>query len=140
MKRIMVILLLILSIITISGCIGSNDSEKQTGTCVIVSDTMAPALHRGDIVFIENNPSSIQVGDIIVYNATWFNKPVIHRVIAIKNDSNGKVLYELKGDNNPSPDPVPVNKEQIISKVVNDNNGPSKIPKIGYITLWIRGL
>ena len=106
---------------------------------VVVSESMEPVMYRGDIVLIDNNPSYIQVGDIVVYHATWFSQPVIHRIIQIKNTTNG-VLYTIKGDNNPNPDPEPVYPNQVISKVVNINNKPLIIPKIGFITLWIRGL
>ena len=112
---------------------------------VVVSGSMEPVMYRGDIVII-GDPTNIQVGDIVVYHATWFNEPVIHRVIAIGKDSNGNAVYEIKGDNNQAPDPALVYPNQIISKVINYpwGNGPGMapviIPKIGYITLWIRGL
>ncbi|MGB9936336.1 MAG: signal peptidase I [Methanobacterium sp.] len=114
---------------------------------VVVSGSMEPVLYRGDIVIIDTNPdvNNIQVGDIVVYRATWFPQPVIHRVIKITETSEDK-LYTIKGDNNPSPDPYPVHPDQIISKVYNYpwSNGPGQspvvIPKIGYVTLWIRGL
>ena len=107
---------------------------------VVVSGSMEPVLYRGDIVIIDKNPSSVQVGDIVVYQATWFPQPVIHRVIKIGEDQNGKTAMETKGDNNPSPDPALVYPNQIISKVVSINSAPLVIPKIGYVTLWIRGL
>lgn len=140
MKRIILIAILI-AVTGMSGCIDSGDSSNgQTDMNVVVSGTMEPALYRGDIVVVEKNPDNIQVGDIVVYNATWFRKPIIHRVIAIKKDSNGNTIYEMKGDNNNKSDPEPVYRSQIISKVVNTENGPYVIPKIGYITLWLRGL
>ncbi len=107
---------------------------------VVVSGSMEPVMYRGDIVIIDHNPSSVQVGDIIVYKATWVNEDVIHRVIAIGKDSSGNTVVETKGDNNPVPDPALVYPNQIISKVVSINSQPLIIPKIGYITLWIRGL
>jgi signal peptidase len=109
---------------------------------VVVSGSMEPVLYRGDIVIIDSNPNpdNIQVGDIIVYKATWFPQPVIHRVIAKGKLPNGTTAYEIKGDNNPSPDPALVYPNQIISKVVSINGAPLVIPKIGYVTLWIRGL
>ncbi|WP_431061828.1 signal peptidase I [Methanobacterium sp.] len=106
---------------------------------VVVSGSMEPVLYRGDIVIIDKNPSNLQVGDIIVYNANWFKDPVIHRIIKIENSSNGPA-YTIKGDNNPAPDPALVYQKQIISKVVTIDGHPIVIPKIGYITLWIRGL
>jgi len=106
---------------------------------VVVSGSMEPVMYRGDIVIIDKNPSAINVGDIVVYNAVWFNQPVIHRVIKIQNTTDGP-LYTIKGDNNPAPDPYLVKKDQIISKVVTIGNRPVIIPKVGYITIWIRGL
>lgn len=105
---------------------------------VVSSGSMEPVLYKGDIVVIDYNPNSIEVGDIIVYKATWFeNKSVIHRVIA-KQASNEGISYVLKGDNNDVQDPYPISRNQIISKVVMIDHQPIIIPKIGYISLWIQ--
>jgi signal peptidase I len=128
-------------VIGISGCVDSGTTTNdQTEMNVVISDTMAPTIHRGDIVIVTKNTTNIQVGDIIIYNATWFPDPVIHRVISRKNDSEGNIRYERKGDNNPKPDPKLASPNQITYKVVNSNNGPQVILKLGYITLWLRGL
>jgi signal peptidase I len=108
---------------------------------VVVSGSMEPVMYRGDIVVVDQNPTSVQVGDIVVYHATWFPEPVIHRVKEIYKTSNGSTYLVTKGDNNPTSDPYPVQfPDQVISKVVDIGNQPLIIPKIGYITLWIRGL
>ncbi len=108
---------------------------------VVVSGSMEPVMYRGDIVVVDQNPSSVQVGDIVVYKATWVNEDVIHRVKEIYKTSNGSTYLITKGDNNPVADPYPVQyPDQVVSKVVSINNQPLIIPKIGYITLWIRGL
>jgi len=109
---------------------------------VVVSGSMEPVMYRGDIVVIEN-PGTIQVGDIVVYTGTWPHgvpEQIIHRVIKIEKDSNGNTVYEIKGDNNPTPDPYLVHPDQIVSKVVTIYGHPLVIPKIGYITIWLRGL
>ena len=116
---------------------------------VVVSGSMEPVFYRGDVVVIEKtnlfgiqelNPSDLKVGDIVIYNATWFPEPVIHRIISIQTGSDGQTYYVTKGDNNPKPDPSLVSTGQIQAKVVSIGNQPLVIPKIGYITLWIRGL
>jgi len=108
---------------------------------VVVSGSMEPVMYRGDIVIVDKNPSSVQVGDIVVYKATWVNEDVIHRVKEIYKTSNGSMYLITKGDNNPVADPYPVQyPDQVVSKVVSINGQPLIIPKIGYITLWIRGL
>ncbi|HEX3013560.1 MAG TPA: signal peptidase I [Methanobacterium sp.] len=107
---------------------------------VVVSGSMEPVMYRGDIVVIDN-PNSVQVGDIVVYRATWFPEPVIHRVKEIYRTSNGSTYLITKGDNNPTADPYPVQfPDQVISKVVEIGGHPLIIPKIGYVTLWIKGL
>ena len=108
---------------------------------VVVSGSMEPVMYRGDIVIVDQNPSSVQVGDIVVYKATWVNEDVIHRVKEIQELPNGTTYLITKGDNNLVPDPYPVKyPDQVISKVVSINGQPIIIPKIGYLTLWIRGL
>ena len=115
---------------------------------VVVSGSMEPAFYRGDIVLIQKadflgihefNVDDIKVGDVVVYNAEWFEQPVIHRVIDIV-DINGTTMYKIKGDNNKAPDPYYVNKSQIVSKVVTWGDNLVVIPKIGYLSLWLRGL
>lgn len=116
---------------------------------VVVSGSMEPVFYRGDIVVVEKanflgisefNPEDVQVGDIVIYKANWFPEPVIHRVIATGTAKNGTKYFVIKGDNNPVPDQEVVYPTQITSKVIKLGNQPLFIPKIGYITLWIRGL
>ena len=116
---------------------------------VVVSGSMEPVFYRGDVVVIEKtnflgiqeiNPADIKVGDIVIYNAVWFPEPVIHRVIATGTATNGSQYYITKGDNNPIQDPYPVYDNQIVAKVATIGNTPVVIPKVGYITIWIRGL
>ena len=115
---------------------------------VVVSGSMEPAFYRGDIVLVEKadllgihefDPKDVKVGDVVVYDAAWFNQPVIHRVINIVS-INGTTMYEIKGDNNKSPDPYYVEADQIKERVVTIGDNLVVIPKIGYLSLWLRGL
>lgn len=115
---------------------------------VVVSGSMEPVFYRGDIVIVEKtnflgiqefNPNDAQVGDIVVYNAQWFPNPVIHRIINV-TEVNGSKYFVIKGDNNPSPDPYLVSPSQITERVVTIGDQPFIIPKIGYITIWLKGL
>lgn len=116
---------------------------------VVVSGSMEPAFYRGDIVATENvntygiqefNPyTDVHIGDVVVYDAMWYSEPVIHRVIDIQQ-INGSTYYIIKGDNNNVQDPYPVSPSQIKSKVISLGDALLVIPKIGYITLWFRGL
>ena len=115
---------------------------------VVVSGSMEPVMYRGDIVVIEKanllgiqefDPHTVQVGDIVVYNAVWYDSPVIHRIIKIA-EINGTTHYMIKGDNNDEADPYWVTADQITDRVVKVGDTPLIIPKIGYITLWFKGL
>ena len=115
---------------------------------VVVSGSMEPAFYRGDIVMVQKadflgihefNPEDVQVGDVVVYDAKWFNQPVIHRIIDIE-DINGTTMYKIKGDNNNAADPYYVTPSQIKEKVVTWGDNLVVIPKIGYLSLWLRGL
>jgi signal peptidase I len=116
---------------------------------VVVSGSMEPVFYRGDVVVIEKTDflgineikaSDLKIGDIVIYQATWFKEPVIHRIVGTGTLQNGTPYFIIKGDNNPVPDPSPVYQDQVMAKVVSFGNTPMVIPKVGYITLWIRGL
>jgi len=133
----------IYALIIIVGFVAANHMN------VVVSESMEPVLYRGDIVIIEKsnflginefNPNDAKIGDIVVYNSKWYDKgPVIHRII---NETyvNGSKYFIIKGDYNDKPDPYLVPSSLIISRVSTIGDQPLIIPKIGYITLWIKGL
>jgi len=54
----------------------------------------------------------IKVGDIAVYQRLLDSKPIIHRVIDIGADSEGR-FFVFRGDNTSMADPVPVRDAQI---------------------------
>lgn len=94
-----------------------------TGTSLpivsVVSDSMEPVLHRGDLLFVVS-PAGIDVGDIAIYKRDASDFTIVHRVIAIDGD-----IFTIKGDNNQRADP-PVRRDQIIGKVV------AGAPLLGY--------
>lgn len=117
---------------------------------VVISGSMEPVFSRGDIVAVEKdnlfglgiqefNPSDIQVGDIVVYDAHWVNESVIHRVINITK-INGTTYYMIKGDHNSVPDPYYVKADQITDRVITINGDPVVIPYVGNLNLWLKGL
>lgn len=59
---------------------------------------------QGDILIVRNIPtSSIQVGDVIIFNTTQVADAVVHRVVTIW-EKNGTYYFKTKGDNNDQPD------------------------------------
>ncbi|MFT4250194.1 MAG: signal peptidase I [Candidatus Woesearchaeota archaeon] len=74
--------------------------------------SMKPVLDQGayGIQIIPEKPEQLQIGDIITYD--YNGRKIIHRIVDIQQDSQG-YYYTLKGDNNPTPDPVKVRFEDI---------------------------
>ena len=76
------------------------------------TNSMDPFLDDGSngIEIIPSNESQIKIGDIISYESN--DGVIVHRVIAIGNDEEGK-HFIVKGDNNPVQDPNKVRFSQI---------------------------
>ena len=96
------------------------------------SDSMRPAIKKGDAVILEKVSSTKQLkkNDIIAYYNEEKNKIIIHRIEEIST-TNGKTSYITKGDANNSTDTNVVLLKQIKGKV------KLKIPYIAYPTVWI---
>jgi signal peptidase I len=72
----------------------SNNGISQ----VNVSDfVLRNGFNKGDIIFVLG-PKNVKVGDVIIFNGGR-STPIIHRVISIRNDSEGDLIYSTKGDN-----------------------------------------
>ena len=98
----------------------------------IMSYSMVPTFSRGAVVISvktsEKDLQNLKVGDILHYKAE--NGEVINRIIDIKEDKEGKRLFQTKGDNNNNPDQNLVKEEQVIGCV------KLYIPYIGYPSVW----
>gem|GEM_PF-991647 len=93
----------------------------------VVSNSMTPKFERGDLIFIKgvDSISDIKIHDIIVYQDSS-GREIVHRVVNIQDN-----IITTKGDANPSGDP-PFPFDRVRGKVL------FWIPRIGYISLWIR--
>ena len=98
---------------------------------VVESESMLPTLEIGHLLVLQARaPENIQVGDIIVFNAAYHDKPIVHRIISIQNVT-GELRYYTKGDNNAVQDPMFRDYEDIIGVVV------YAIPYLGHVTLFL---
>lgn len=105
----------------------------STPLVVVTSASMSPALERGHLLVLQRQtPDTIDVDDIIVFQASWHTEaPVVHRVVQ-RDFVDGEYRYWTKGDNNIHSDPAYTVYEDILGVVV------SAIPYIGYITLTLQ--
>jgi len=72
----------------------------------VVSNSMEPVLHRGDMLVVTGS-DNLSVGDIVIYDSVYARETIVHRVI---EEVEGG--YIIKGDNNERPDRGVVSEEQ----------------------------
>ena len=74
---------------------------SESPIVVVLSGSMEPAFHRGDLLLLTNDLNDpIRVGDITVFKIEGKEIPIVHRVIKVHEDENGSVKFLTKGDNN----------------------------------------
>jgi signal peptidase I len=84
---------------------------------------------RGDILLVRKVPvSSLEVGDVIVFDTISVPDPVVHRIIA-KWENNSNYFFKTNGDNRVDPDGWIVAGEDVIGMVV------VRIPHVGWFLL-----
>nr|CAG4644314.1 EOG090X0DWF [Lepidurus arcticus] len=73
---------------------------SESPIVVVLSGSMEPAFHRGDLLFLTNTQEPIRVGEIVVFKIEGRDIPIVHRVIKLHEKQNGTVKFLTKGDNN----------------------------------------
>jgi signal peptidase I len=105
---------------------------------VVLTDSMAPALPRGNIAFVER----ISEGDVydrvgegeIIHFTNPRGTVYIHRVVDFRLDPDGQRQYITRGDATEIADPYPVTQENVLGTV------RATLPFFGYPSVFIRGL
>jgi len=131
---ILIILLLIYNIsLIIQAVVNPSKTPSFFGikTYSIISGSMEPTIHTGDIVIAkETNKENLQIGDIISFRLG--QSVVTHRIIGIEETENGEV-YTTKGDKNNTEDKVEIKIDLIEGKVI------GRIPFMGKIAKLLHG-
>jgi len=74
---------------------------SESPIVVVLSGSMEPAFHRGDLLFLTNyKEDPIRVGDIVVFKVEGRDIPIVHRVLKLHEKEDGSVKILTKGDNN----------------------------------------
>lgn len=102
------------------------------GAIVIATESMTGELNRGDaVIFEKSEGDDLEVGDVIVFERRGNN--IVHRVIDIEVINNEVRIY-TKGDANENADAGFITPADVVGKAI------TKLPGIGYPTLWMREL
>jgi len=117
--------------------------NTESPIVVVVSGSMEPQIHKGDLLFvmgrepedIKNGTIIDKDGDIIVFNAQglWPTAPldpIVHRVID-KYQVGDTWYFRTKGDANSIPDAAPIPESRIIGVVIGG------IPYIGWVKIFL---
>ncbi|XP_030374476.1 signal peptidase complex catalytic subunit SEC11A-like [Scaptodrosophila lebanonensis] len=68
---------------------------------LVLSGSMEPAFHRGDLLFLTNyKEEPVRVGEIVVFKVEGRDIPIVHRVIKLHEKEDGTVKFLTKDDNN----------------------------------------
>nr|XP_015000857.2 signal peptidase complex catalytic subunit SEC11A-like [Macaca mulatta] len=86
---------------------------SESPIVVLLSGSMEPAFHRGDLLFLTNRVEDpIQVGETAVLRIEGRRILIVHRVLKIHEKQNGHIKFLTKGDNNAVDDPGLYKQEQ----------------------------
>ncbi|MGM9879243.1 MAG: signal peptidase I [Bacilli bacterium] len=114
------LIIVVVSIVFVQRVSDNKVTIGGIGIFTIVSESMSPEYEVWDMIISkEADPSSIKVGDDVVYlgkEGAFADKIVTHRVIEIK-DSSGKRQFVTKGIANDIEDPA-INEDQVYGKVL----------------------
>ena len=117
--------------------------NTETPIVVVISGSMEPTIHKGDLLFIagidaeeiKNGTAEDRAGDVIVFDAQglWSTappEPIVHRVIGKYRDGD-TWMFITKGDANSSPDGAHIPDYRIIGVVIGG------IPYIGWVKIFL---
>ncbi|EGV61054.1 Signal peptidase complex catalytic subunit [Yamadazyma tenuis] len=104
---------------------------------VVLTGSMEPAFQRGDVLFLWNRQKSNSVGDVVVYETSTKDIPIVHRVVREHHNQDKQYLL-TKGDNNAVDDlSLYGRKKSYLTQ--SDLVGTVKgyLPKVGYVTILL---
>lgn len=93
---------------------------------VVVSESMVPNLSVGDIIIVRGQ-DAYELSDIVVYRTPSYSKPIVHRIIGVKNG-----YYITKGDHNNFADPGTIAPKEGIRASSIQGKVILVVPKLGY--------
>lgn len=135
---------------------------SESPIVVVLSGSMEPAFHRGDLLFLTNYPEEpVRVGEIVVFKIDGRDIPIVHRVLKVHEKynsicsitcnwwffgnnflipfrNNGTVKFLTKGDNNSVDDRGLYAPGQLwLTK--NDVVGRARgfLPYVGMVTIYM---
>lgn len=99
---------------------------------IVKSGSMEPTIPTGSLVIVKPM-QNYGINDVITFGAdTKTEIPTTHRIIGYESDAEGRSLYRTKGDANEDQDANPVQRGEVIGKVV------FHLPYVGFVLDFAR--
>ena len=84
------------------------------GSAIVLTGSMEPEISPDDMVIIHKQ-ESYALRDVITYEGN--TTPVTHRIIEVKTDESGALMYKTQGDANNTDDGY-ISAEKVIGRVI----------------------
>ncbi|GAA6003582.1 signal peptidase complex catalytic subunit SEC11 [Rhodotorula paludigena] len=113
--------------------------NTESPVVVVLSESMEPAIQRGDLLFLTMpRHAPLKHGDITVYKIPGTPIPIVHRVIESHDERNSTEQWILtKGDNNQANDVGLYNGMQYLRRSHIVGKVQAYIPYVGYGTILL---
>ncbi|HEV8252669.1 MAG TPA: signal peptidase I [Candidatus Limnocylindria bacterium] len=103
-------------LLLVAGLIGLAAVTHMATTFVIQGSSMQPAIPFGSLIVVAPaSPDAVRVGDVVTIRAD--NGAVVSHRVTRRVDLGSERMYEVKGDANPTPDPVLIPERSVIGRV-----------------------
>jgi signal peptidase len=103
-------------LLLVAGLIGLAAVTHLATTFIIQGSSMQPAIPFGSLIVVAPvSPDAVRVGDVVTIRAD--NGVVISHRVTRTLDLGGERSFEIRGDANPTPDPVLVPERALIGRV-----------------------
>lgn len=111
-------LVLIVAAILVTVAVAFPTAAGADRSYVVLSGSMSPTIHTGDVVFVsETPPDAVEKGDILAFDRVpGDDKRTVHRVVEVV-DRDGTRYFRTKGDANENPDPQLIPAGAVIGTV-----------------------
>mmetsp|Transcript_66123 Transcript_66123/g.166760 ORF Transcript_66123/g.166760 Transcript_66123/m.166760 type:complete len:183 (+) Transcript_66123:183-731(+) len=114
-------------------------TRSESPVVVVLSGSMEPGFHRGDILFLTlYHEDPFVPGDVVVFQIEGRDIPIVHRTMNVHEKPDGTVSLLTKGDNNQVDDRGLYSHRQLfIGRKEVMGRAQAFLPYVGMITIWL---
>jgi len=114
-------------------------TRSESPVVVVLSGSMEPGFHRGDIMFLTlYDEDPFVPGDVVVFQIEGRDIPIVHRVMNVHTKSDKSIAILTKGDNNQVDDRgLYAHKQLFITRKEIMGRAQGFLPYVGMITIWL---